>query len=85
MAERESSEIYCWCKFEGIEFADVFAMVDVKGKNIHPLYQYLTTEKHGEISENFTKFLVDKRGTVVERFSAKDSINNISESMKLLM
>lgn len=27
MSERESSEIYCWCKFEGMEFAEVFSMV----------------------------------------------------------
>jgi glutathione peroxidase-family protein len=27
MQEREDSEIYCWCKFEGIEFAEVFSMV----------------------------------------------------------
>lgn len=35
MSERESSEIYCWCKFEGIEFAEVFSMV--KKENEHCL------------------------------------------------
>lgn len=29
MPEQESSEIFCWCKFEGIEFADVFSLVRI--------------------------------------------------------
>lgn len=34
MPERENSEIYCWCKFEGIEFADVFSMVRFHATNL---------------------------------------------------
>jgi glutathione peroxidase len=47
--------------------------IDVNGANQHPLYNYLTTQAKGLITDsikwNFTKFLVDKEGTVVERFA----------------
>ena len=48
-------------------------MVEVKGKNTHPLFNYLTNEKKGFLSNhvkwNFTKFLVDKDGNVVGRYA----------------
>lgn len=34
MVERENSEIFCWCKFEGIEFAQVFSMVNAESQTI---------------------------------------------------
>jgi len=50
----------------------MFAKVDVNGPNAHPLFRYLTTERRGwfgqRITWNFTKFLVDRQGTVVRRF-----------------
>jgi glutathione peroxidase len=49
----------------------MFAKIDVNGENAHPLYQYLKKEKSGllggSIKWNFTKFLVDRSGTVVAR------------------
>ncbi|VVE37766.1 glutathione peroxidase [Pandoraea iniqua] len=52
----------------------MFAKVDVKGPDAAPLYQYLTDEKRGvlgtkAIKWNFTKFLVDANGKVVERYA----------------
>lgn len=107
MAERDNSEIYCWCKFEGIEFAQVFGMViqqtcfspprtsvecddylqvDVNGPGAHPLFQYLTQQKPPQSLEwNFAKFLVDRRGQVIERFSHKDSFTDIEGALKLLL
>jgi glutathione peroxidase len=51
----------------------LFSKIVVKGKGIHPLYEYLTTEatdpKHaGPIPWNFAKFLVNRKGEVVARF-----------------
>ena len=50
-----------------------FAKVDVNGKNEIPLFAYLKKEKGGMIGSNikwnFTKFLVDRNGKVVERFA----------------
>jgi glutathione peroxidase len=54
----------------------LFSKVSVKGDDICPLYQYLTSDEtnpgfSGEIPWNFTKFLVDKSGKVVARFEPK--------------
>ena len=49
----------------------MFAKIDVNGFRVHPLYQYLKSEKSGllgaSIKWNFTKFLVDRSGKVVAR------------------
>ena len=60
----------------GVTFP-MFSKISVKGDNIHPLYQYLTSGKDnaelsGEISWNFNKFLVDPSGKVVARFASAD-------------
>ncbi|HSH24146.1 MAG TPA: glutathione peroxidase [Massilibacterium sp.] len=56
----------------GVTFP-MFSKVDVKGKNAHPLFQYLTKHTSGvlssEVKWNFTKFLINKSGEVVERFA----------------
>src|SRR4030043_225226 len=54
----------------------MFSKISVKGKDIHPLYVFLTSkEKHpglgGAITWNFNKFLVDRTGQVVNRFDSK--------------
>ena len=51
----------------------LFSKIVVKGKGIHPLYEFLTGEatdpKHaGPIPWNFAKFLVNRKGEVVSRF-----------------
>jgi len=51
----------------------LFSKIVVKGKGIHPLYEYLTAEttnpKHsGPIPWNFAKFLVNRKGEVIARF-----------------
>ncbi|KAL0265678.1 UNVERIFIED_CONTAM: hypothetical protein PYX00_011392 [Menopon gallinae] len=56
----------------------LFDKVDVKGDNIHPVYAYLTKSKGGwfgsTIEWNFTKFLVNKKGEVVERYTPLKSV-----------
>ena len=52
----------------------LFAKIDVNGAAAAPLYQYLKKEKTGllgteAIKWNFTKFLVDRNGNVVERYA----------------
>lgn len=51
----------------GVTF-DMFSKISVKGADKHPLYKYLTTESPvpGEVKWNFQKYLVDRKGTVVE-------------------
>jgi len=63
---------FCKTRF-GVTFP-MFAKLDVNGGARHPLYAYLTAQKTqpdgpGDIQWNFAKFLVDKNGNVVARFS----------------
>ncbi|MCX7640682.1 MAG: glutathione peroxidase [Pyrinomonadaceae bacterium] len=55
----------------------MFAKISVKGQDQHPLYKFLTDretnpEFGGEITWNFNKFLIDRNGKIVARFSSKD-------------
>ena len=44
--------------------------IDVNGVKTSPVWQYLKKEKPGDVKWNFdAKFLIDKQGNVVERFS----------------
>lgn len=67
----ETIQEFCQLNY-GLSFP-VMGKIDVNGDNQHPLYNYLTTQAKGLITDsikwNFTKFLVDKEGTVVERFA----------------
>ena len=49
-----------------------FKKIDVNGENADPLYTYLKSQKKGimgdDIKWNFTKFLVDRNGNVIDRF-----------------
>ena len=63
---------FCSVRF-GVSFP-LFTKIDVNGPNAHPLYQHLTTAKRGlfgtrRIKWNFTKFLIDRAGAVVARYS----------------
>src|SRR5574344_2898837 len=59
-------------RFATIEYGTTFPRfqkIEVNGKNEHPLYTCLKSVKPGRIAWNFTKFLVDKTGTVVSRYA----------------
>jgi len=54
----------------------MFSKISVKGKYLHPLYQYLTSpEENGEFGQpitwNFNKFLISKDGITVGYFGSK--------------
>jgi glutathione peroxidase len=54
----------------GVQF-DMFSKISVKGKDQNPLYHYLTKESPvpGAVQWNFQKYLVDRKGNVVEKFA----------------
>lgn len=59
----------------GVSFP-MFSKISVLGKDIHPLYRFLTGKETnpafaGKIAWNFTKFLVDRKGEVVARFEPR--------------
>ena len=68
-----NEEIRNFCTLNyGVSFP-IFEKIDVNGPNEAPLYEYLKKEKGGvlggAIKWNFTKFLVDREGNVVERYA----------------
>lgn len=75
----EQIHTFCTGRF-GITFPQ-FAKINVNGKDESPLYTYLKEKKGGtlgsKIKWNFTKFLVGKDGTVLERFAPTDTPEQI--------
>jgi glutathione peroxidase len=71
------AEIQSFCSLTyGVTFP-MFSKISVKGKDIHPLYAFLTDKETnpafaGKITWNFNKFLIDRAGNVVNRFDSKD-------------
>jgi glutathione peroxidase len=69
---------------------DMFAKVDVNGENEAPLYKFLKSNQKGilgseNIKWNFTKFLVDKNGDVVDRFASTTSPESIEKDIIKLL
>jgi glutathione peroxidase len=70
-----SEEIAEFCSVNyGVTFP-MFEKIDVNGKDAHPLYQHLKSEARGllgsePIKWNFTKFLVNREGEVIERYAS---------------
>lgn len=68
-------EIEQFCELNyGVTFP-LFGKIDVNGDDTAPLYQYLKKARPGllgteAIKWNFTKFLVDRKGNVVERYGS---------------
>ena len=69
-----TQEIGAFCQMNyGVSFP-MFDKIEVNGPRAHPLYEFLKSQKPGilgtkNIKWNFTKFLVDKTGKVVDRFA----------------
>lgn len=77
-------EIAQFCKRNfGVTFL-ITTKIDVKGKNAHPIYQWLTQKsKNGvadfSVSWNFNKFLVDEQGKLIGHFGS--STNPFDDSI----
>jgi len=72
------AEIKQFCSLNFDVTFPLFAKIDVNGAGAHALYLWLKGEKAGvfgteAIKWNFTKFLVDRSGQVVKRFTPSDS------------
>ncbi len=88
-APGSEKEIVDFCQINyGVSFPQ-FSKIEVNGKNESPLYTFLKGEKGGfmgsRIKWNFTKFLVDREGRVVERFAPAVTPEKIEERIKELL
>jgi glutathione peroxidase len=81
------AEIGAFCeKNFGVTFP-MFAKVDVNGEDAHPLFKYLKKEKPGVLGTegikwNFTKFLVNKNGDVVQRYAPQTKPEEIMSDIE---
>ena len=84
-APGSEDEIHQFCEINYKTTFRLFAKIDVNGKNESPLYTYLKRQKGGFLSKrikwNFTKFLVDKTGKVVERFAPTATPESIEDKI----
>lgn len=74
-------EIKQFCTREYAVTFPMFSKISVKGKDIAPLYSYLTQKElngttDAKVAWNFQKFLVSKKGTVIQSVAPGTSVNN---------
>jgi glutathione peroxidase len=73
----------------GVSFP-IFAKINVNGPNAHPFYRYLKSEKSGifgtaAIKWNFTKFLLDRQGKVVDRYGPATKPKALASQIETLL
>lgn len=82
----DEAEISDFCERNfGVSFP-LFAKVDVNGADTHPLYAWLKDAKGGLLGErikwNFTKFLVGRDGTVIDRYAPTTEPAKIADDIE---
>ncbi|HZI81384.1 MAG TPA: glutathione peroxidase [Vicinamibacterales bacterium] len=75
-------EIATFCSTKYDVTFPLFAKIDVNGPHAHPIFEHLKAEKPGALGTkaikwNFTKFLVNARGEVVERYGSSTTPEQI--------
>jgi len=83
----EEIKSFCSLKY-GVDFP-LFSKVDVNGKKADPLFAFLRSKTPGVLGDkvkwNFTKFLVDREGGVVSRFSPKTQPSDLAAEIERLL
>jgi glutathione peroxidase len=87
-APGSAEEICAFCMNKYHAAFPQFAKIDVNGEHADPLFVYLKAQKKGvfgsKIKWNFTKFLVDKNGTVIKRYGSTTKPETIEDDLKIL-
>jgi len=85
-----ADEIGSFCqKNYGVSFP-MFEKIDVNGDGAHPLYRWLKSSAKGllgseAIKWNFTKFLVDRQGRVIDRFAPTTKPEDLKSNVEALL
>jgi glutathione peroxidase len=79
---------FCIDKF-GVTFP-LFAKIDVNGDNAHPLFKFLKQQAPGVLGTegikwNFTKFLINKDGSVFKRYAPQTKPEEIAGDIERLL
>lgn len=83
-------EIQNFCSINYSITFPLFHKIEVNGPNAHPLFEYLKNKAPGilgtkEIKWNFTKFLIDRNGKVVKRYSPMTKPEEIQKDIEKLL
>ena len=83
-------EIAEFCKINYDVSFPLFSKIEVNGPSAHPLFKFLASDKPGlfgtkAIKWNFTKFLINRNGEPVKRFSSKTTPEEISSEIQELL
>ena len=81
-APGNAEKIDSFCKLNYDTKFPRFAKIKVNGSGTDPLYVYLKEQKPGRIGWNFAKFLIDRKGNVVERFAPIDKPETLEEAIE---
>lgn len=88
-APGSAEEINTFCTLNYQTTFPRFAKIKVNGKEAEPLFEWLKKEKSGplgaRIEWNFAKFLINREGQVVERFSSKTEPLKMEDAIKVLL
>ena len=88
-APSSAEEINTFCTLNYQTTFPRFAKIKVNGKEAEPLFDWLKKEKSGplgaRIEWNFAKFLINREGKVVERFSSKTDPLKLEEAINTLL
>lgn len=88
-APGSAEEINTFCSLNYQTTFPRFAKINVNGKEADPLYDWLKSEKSGllgkRIEWNFAKFLIDREGNVVQRFSSKSEPEKMVVDIEALL
>ncbi len=81
----EQIQNFCTVKFKTT--FPLFEKIEVNGDNAHPLYVFLKNEAPGFLGSqgikwNFTKFLIDRSGTVIIRYGSSTKPKEISKDIE---
>ncbi len=86
----DAEEIAKFCKLNYDVSFPLMAKVDVNGDDASPLFDWMKSEAKGlmgskSIKWNFTKFLIDREGRVVERYGPQDKPESIAKDIEELL
>ena len=80
------TEIQTFCSLNYDVTFPLFAKIEVNGPDASPLFQYLKSASKGMLGEaikwNFTKFLVDRHGTVLGRYAPATTPESLEKDIE---
>jgi len=83
----EETTQFCQMNY-GVSFP-MFAKIKVNGDEAAPLFRYLTQQQKGllgkQIKWNFTKFLINEKGEVIERYAPTTEPQKIEEDIRSII